>query len=263
MRRSAGSGFWVSPRFAGALAALDIDPSTIFLHEAIKPWRTLPDRENCTLDLSPGALGADAMRLHVKRYRGARGRAMAAAEVRGLELLESAGIETTPLVAYGRTLRSGAFVITEDLAGFAAADRVINQGVPFDRLCSPTARLAARLHDAGLHHRDLYLCHFFARIDADGSVALRLIDAARVRRLPKWPTRQRWIVKDLAQFWFSTLALPVTAAQREAWLTEYGIARQVTSAEWQTAIERKAAWITRHDVALRRRQPNRNISIPI
>ena len=45
---------------------------------------------------------------------------------------------------------------------------------------------------------------------------MRLIDTARVRPLPVLFTRKRWIAKDLAQFWYSTLGLAVSDEQRQA-----------------------------------------------
>ena len=37
---------------------------------------------------------------------------------------------------------------------------------------------------------------------------------------------RRWIVKDLAQFWYSTTKLNVTEEQHRAWLAEYAPARR-------------------------------------
>ncbi len=72
--------------------------------------------------------------------------------------------------------------------------------------CFPRPIWRPDLHNGGLHHRDLYLCHFLGRRDENPQADLRLIDAARVRPLPGPLTRRRWIVKDLAQFWYSTTA---------------------------------------------------------
>jgi hypothetical protein len=260
------------PDYQEAFRALGIDADAIFNHASIKPWRDLPDRQNCTLDLPP-ELGGH--RLHVKRYsRGRRVRAAAArAEIHGLELLEAHGIASTPLVAWGHLPDGRGFIITEDLIGYAPADRLLERGLQFDRLLEPTAALAARLHDAGLHHRDLYLCHFFA-LPRDGKDRhtgrhtvldierdLRIIDAARVRALPRLRSR-RWIIKDLAQFWYSTQSLPVTDEQRRRWLATYAQRRGVTDSRLRGPVIRKAALIAAHDAVLRRRQPKRNISIP-
>ena len=189
----------------------------MFDHPLIRVWRTLDDRENCTLDAA--LQDGRAIRWHVKRYPASRG-TPAEEEVQGLRLLQDAQIPAPPLVAWGRTADGRSFVITEDLAGHQAADKLLAAGFPFDRLGDPLADLAAKLHKSGLHHRDLYLCHFFVK-PTDAAIDAKLIDVARVKKLPLLLTRQRWIVKDLAQFWYSTLALPINDSQREAWLARY------------------------------------------
>lgn len=238
-----------------------LDAEAVFTHPQIQAWRRLPDRENCTLDTEHD--DGSPLRLHIKRYPAQR-RSPAEDERRGIQLLQNADIPTVPLVAWGKLRDGRSFLITEDLAEHAPADKLIAAGMGFDLLLATTANLAARLHAAGLHHRDLYLCHFFARKDAASADALdlRLIDAARVARFGRW-LGARWITKDLAQFWYSTLSLSVTDGLRGKWLDTYAAARGIgDSAALRRAIERKAGWIARHDAALRKRQPNRNISIP-
>jgi hypothetical protein len=250
----------VAPQFQPAFRELGIDAQAIFTHELIKPWRTLSDRENCTLDatLSDGT----SVRWHVKRFAPARGRNSAEAEVAGHGALVDAGIPTAELVGWGALRDRRSFVVFNDLRGFSAADKLVEQGLPFAEILEPTADLTASLHNANLHHRDLYLCHFFARVSDERAVEVRLIDAARVRPLPRL-TRSRWIIKDLAQFWYSTLPLPVTDEQRQRLLARYASRRHLTSVDsLRRAIERKVQWIGRHDAQLRRRQPSRNISIP-
>lgn len=242
----------LADQYQSAARELGLDAERVFNHPLIRPWRTLKDRENCTLDaqLSDGRL----IRWHIKRYRRL---GPARAEARGHSALVAAGIPTANLVAWGHLPDGRSFVILEDLHGYQAADQLIQAGLPFERLRVATADLAARLHLAGLHHRDLYLCHFFARDDD-----VRLIDAARVRRLPMLLAR-RWIIKDLAQFWYSTLKLPISEPQRLAWLDHYLFRNQLGSAESMARkIRRKADWIGRHDARLRRQQPWRNIQIP-
>ena len=124
------------------------------------------------------------------------------------------------LVAWGKLEDGRSFIITDDLAGFQPADKLLAGGFPFDRLRDGLADLTAKLHQAGLHHRDLYLCHFFVKAD-ESQIAVKLIDVARVKKLPALLGRQRWIVKDLSQFWYSTLPLPITETQREMWLRQY------------------------------------------
>ena len=190
-------------------------------------------------------------------------------EANGHRTLSEARIPTAPLIGWGILADGRSFTLFEDLAGYKPADKLIESGTQFASLLGPTADLAAALHWAGLHHRDLYLCHFMARLpaeQADGSVDLKLIDTARVRRLPRLFTRRRWIVKDLAQFWYSTMKLPVTQEQRLAWLGRYARRRDIPSVaaiRLLRSIQRKVRSIARHDRNLNLAQPNRNVSIPV
>lgn len=255
-----GISFRAAPEYQPLLRAEGLDAEAVFAHPKINVWRKLADRENCTLD----AAWPDGRvtRLHIKRYEPARGTSTPADdEATGLRALQIEKIPTAPLVGWGRVEDGRSFVILEDLAGFRAADRLIEGGVSFERLLGPTAELAGKLHDSGLHHRDLYLCHFFAKIEGE-AVDVRLIDAARVRRLPGWPLRNRWIVKDLAQFWYSALRLGISDALRMRWLERYAEQRGIVAGSWRKSIERKVRWIEKHDRRLNASQPNRNVSIP-
>ena len=151
----------------------------------------------------------------------------------------------------------------EDLAGFAPADKLIEAGLAFDKILKSTAELTAQLHNTGLHHRDLYLCHFMTKTDGP-NIELKIIDAARVRELPRILTRSRWIIKDLSQFWYSTTQLPIADEQRNNWLAEYQKRTGITNFEkLRTAVTKKSNSIARHDQRIRVREPGRNISIPI
>jgi len=248
--------FRVLPQYQPLMRVLGIDAAEVFRHPQIVVWRKLKDRENCTLDAE---FKDKAIRLHIKRYRRPRWFAKPAdEEVAGIIALQKAAIPTVPLVGWGRLSNGRSFVITEDLAGYADAEKLVQSGLPFESLLNSTADLAGMLHNANLHHRDLYLCHFFARRDDPND--LRLIDVARVR--PMGMMRNRWIVKDLAQFWYSTRSL-ATDEQRDRWLTRYAQRRNLQETHaLKDAIVRKANWIARHDAKLKRKQPRRNVSIP-
>ncbi|HVT89480.1 MAG TPA: lipopolysaccharide kinase InaA family protein [Tepidisphaeraceae bacterium] len=241
---------------------LGIDAEMIFKHPAIKPWRTLDDRDNCTLTFK--TRDGKSIRWHIKRYKPTYGNTTPADdELMGQRALVFEQIPTVDIIGWGKLLSKRSFVILADLEGFQAADKLIESETPFDRLLIPTADMAAKLHRSGLHHRDLYLCHFFAKFDDAGNTDLRLIDTARVSRLNSALTRGRWIVKDLAQFWYSTMKLPITDEQRRAWLQRYGQQRQLKSVDsLQRKILRKVKWIAKHDAELKQQQPQRNVSIP-
>jgi hypothetical protein len=247
--------FRVLPQYQPMMRMLGIDAEAVFAHDKIVCWRKLDDRENCTLD---GDIDGKAVRLHIKRYP--RGVTFAQDEVNAIELLKTAGIPTVPLVGWGNVADGRSFIITEDLTGYRDAEKLVAAGLPFESLLNSTADLATKLHKAGLHHRDLYMCHFFANESDPADV--RLIDIARVRRLSGLFTH-RWIVKDLAQFWYSTMSLDVTDAQRDRWLARYAEQRGIVpTPRLRNAILRKVRAIARHDAKLKRAQPGRNISIP-
>lgn len=248
----------VAPGYQPLLRQVGLDGDAVFEDPRIRCWRDISERQNCTLDetLPDGR----AVRLHIKRFKRI-GDGGALAEVRGIQLLQDNGIATVPLVAWGHSAAGRGFVITEDLAGFRDAEQAVRNGLPLDRLIGPVAAMAARLHDAGLHHRDLYLCHFFVRMDGE-QAELRLIDAARVAPLPRW-FRRRWIVKDLAQLIYSVQQVDATAHQQRQLLAEYAAARKLANADrLERSIARKVRRIAAHDQRLRRRQPARNVSIP-
>jgi hypothetical protein len=239
---------------------LGLTAEGVFSRPDVVAWRTLPDRENCYLDTT---VAGQPIRLHIKRYPPGR-TSPANDDVRGLVLLKTHGIPTAQLIAHGRLADGRSFVILKDLAGYTPGDKLIAAGARFGDLLVPTADLAAKLHNASLHHRDLYLCHFMVKPSADAltAPALAVIDTARVAKLGRFFTG-RWIVKDLAQFWYSTTKLPITDEQRDAWLKRYAEQRGLPGyAGLKSAVLRKVAWIERHNRSLNQKQPNRNVSIP-
>lgn len=263
MHEASGDQVHVTAEGRVLLTQLGLTFRDAFDHAGVKVWRKLPDRENCTLDVMAAEGGV--RRLHIKRYVPGRGASAAGAEALGIELLKKHGISTVPLVAWGQLGDGRSAVMVEDLTGFKPADDLLRQGAAFETLLEPTAAMAAKLHSSGLHHRDLYLCHFFAKLgrgssnaagEAGSSVELRLIDCARVRRLPVF-FRQRWIIKDLAQFWYSTQQVSVSDAQRQRWLECYGRSRGLEGLQLRRAIEAKARWIARHDARLSQLHPER------
>jgi hypothetical protein len=247
----------IDPAYVDLLASLHLNADSIFSDPRIRVWRSLPDRENATLDFqqTDGTVG----RLHIKRYPTSAG-SMAERELAGYQLLKAADIPAAPIIASVRRSDGSSAILLEDLRGYTPADKWIKNSEDFAHLLTATADLAALLHDRRLHHRDLYLCHFMVKRDA-GKIDAKLIDMARVSRLQSPLTRRRWIVKDLAQFWYSTQSLPITDAQRRDWLDHYCQKRQISAARLIRSIQRKAHTIAKHDQQLRRKQPGRNVSV--
>lgn len=250
--------FRVIPEYQPLVREIGLDGDSIFYDSRIHCWRDIPERQNCTLDVMLS--GQRPLRLHIKRFKQPDNPA-AEAEADAIRLLVSHDLPTVPLVGWGRAADGRGFLITLDLQGYADTEKAVAAGLSVDRIVQPLALLAARLHRAGLHHRDLYLCHFFVN-DANPQ-DMRLIDAARVRHLPRWPLRQRWIIKDLAQLVFSLRIAGADEGQIRAFMNHYAQARNSKITQrMMNRINRKAARIARHDASLRQLQPTRNVSLP-
>ncbi len=80
------------------------------------------------------------------------------------------------------------------------------------RLVMGVADFARRFHEAGLVHRDFYICHLLVRGEP-GADGLAVLDLHRALVLPAVP--DRWRRRDLAALLFSTLELPLG---RLSWL---------------------------------------------
>lgn len=249
-----GQGFYhVEAHSADLLKRAGLtDAMSVFDHPQIQVWRSIRERENCVLDLDDGT------RLHIKRNKaGQRG---VDDELAGIRALQKAGIETVPLCGYGRLHDGRGFVITQNLDGFEDCEQLLKSGTDFEPLLIPTAQVAGRLHKAKLHHRDLYIGHFFANLETD-PISLRLIDAGRVKPLP-WFFPRRWLMKDVAQFVFSLQKCGVDAESINRWLIEYAkYADYPVTDLFKRAVYYKANWIARHDAKLARDNPTRNVTI--
>ena len=164
------SGFYkVEAEHADLVRAAGLtDAMSVFDNPKIVVWRDIKERQNCVLDV-------DDKRLHIKRDKA--GFSTSLDEVNGLQLLKKELIPTTPLVGHGKLNDGRGFVITLHLDGYSDCEQLVLAGTLFETLLIPTAQLAGQLHRDGLHHRDLYLCHFFAKVEED-VVGVRLIDAA-------------------------------------------------------------------------------------
>lgn len=146
-------------------------------------------------------------------------------EWRAIQCLEQLGIKTMRLVGYGRRgwnpARIQSFVITEELADVVSLEDFCRDwptsppGYALKRaLITEVAKIARTLHEHGINHRDLYICHFLLDISGGqekldpACLRLYLIDLHRVQIRHYVPSR--WRVKDIAGLYFSTMDIGLT-----------------------------------------------------
>ena len=68
-------------------------------------------------------------------------------------------------------------------------------------LINEIAQMARKMHDAGVNHRDFYLCHFLMDTGMSDDPKLHLIDLHRAQLRSRVP--ERWLAKDLGGLLFS------------------------------------------------------------
>jgi heptose I phosphotransferase len=138
-----------------------------------------------------------------------------AAEFGHIATARALGLRVPEIVAAGETIgpwgRVQSFLMVEELTGslplheaipwLAARRGPAEFGKMKRALAREVAGIAATLHNAGVFHKDLYLCHFFLDVSRPGG-GLALIDLHRLARHRVWADRWRW--KDLGQLLFST-----------------------------------------------------------
>jgi len=187
-------------------------------------------------------------------------------ELRNILSLRSAGIPTVEPAAAGFEPDAGrSFMVTAEIQNARPLDAFLAEDAKelFDeaqlarfktRLAGVLGRLVKRFHDAGFNHRDLYLCHVFIDLqsaerflDVRGDPELTLLDLQRVDYRKKF--RRRWIIKDLAELFYSVTPLGVSRTDVLRFALAYLGAGRPGKRELKLgrAVARKAAKIGRHD----------------
>ena len=165
----------------------------------------------------------------------------ARAEWRSAQRISEVGVPTVHAIGWGRHV-DGTFVVLRHVAG-DPLDVLHTAGMD-DSTCvdlaKKLARLVARLHDAGLCHRDLNVYHVFV----DG-YDVTLIDVGRVRRF----RRLRWLIKDLASLLDSARFQGFPRRAARAFLAEYLRAsrRSWIRRDLIRRVDRKARAYRRHN----------------
>lgn len=142
-------------------------------------------------------------------------------EWRALKRLNQLGIPTMSPIGHGiggvNPARLKSFIVTEEITNsisledFCCAWSVKRPSFILKRaLIFEVAKMASLMHSNGINHRDFYLCHFLLdhQLLKNEKLKLYLIDLHRVQLRKKTPIR--WIIKDLAGLYFSSMDLGLT-----------------------------------------------------
>lgn len=145
-------------------------------------------------------------------------------EVRAINAITQAGISTMTIAGYGHRGSNPAaiesFIITDDLTDTLSLEdaAIVWQGKPPKetkrKFIIRLGNIARQMHQAGVNHRDFYLCHFlikkteFAANNTDAPLYLIDLHRSQVRKqVPK-----RWVIKDLGGLYFSMAPWALTRA---------------------------------------------------
>ena len=145
----------------------------------------------------------------------------AANEWYALNRLAEIGVHSFVPVAYGEKYRNPAkrlsFIVTRELTGTQQLDHYLNErkGMDFHEkrvLLREMAHIARSIHQHGINHRDLYLCHFLVDLasmdkwkQTGEKPVLYLADLHRAQMRMQVP--RRWLVKDIASICFSMMEI--------------------------------------------------------
>lgn len=141
--------------------------------------------------------------------------------------LEQAGVNTMDGRAFGRKglnpLTRHSFIITKDLNSTISLEDFTKSWITHlpsyhlkRSLIIYLANMTAKMHAAGVNHRDCYLCHFLLDIplfENNQQIKLSVIDLHRAQTRDKVPTR--WRDKDLIGLYFSSAKIGLT--NRDIW----------------------------------------------
>ncbi len=143
-------------------------------------------------------------------------------ELRAIRRLEELGIDTMKPAGYGERglppARLESFIITEELENTVSLEEFSrdwkNHPPDFSlklNVIRKVAEIARRLHKNGINHRDFYICHFLIdlkSLEENNSLNIYLIDLHRVQMRRRTP--ERWVIKDLAGLFFSSMDIGLT-----------------------------------------------------
>ncbi len=190
--------------------------------------------------------------------------------------LRRLGIETAGIAGFGQNgaspARRQSFIISDEVTNAVSLEDYCGSPGQLPpgkvrhkrELIGRVALIARTMHRNGINHRDLYLCHLWLRLsrrgdggepETSGMVVMDL-HRAQIRR----STRRRWLIKDIAALYFSSMALALTQHDVYRFMCGYRAAslRQILAEDvdfWR-AVERRAIRLWRRETRGGKAAPN-------
>jgi len=172
-------------------------------------------------------------------------------EWRAIQCLQRAGVPSLTVAAYAsrgwNPARQESLLLTEALLDTVSletlcADWPQQRPALRRQLLRRVAKLAQRMHGAGVNHRDFYLCHILVPNPLpNDDPPCTLIDLHRAQCRRRTP--RRWRIKDLAALYFSAMDCGLTHREQLRFLRHYHgslhTALRANSGLWQ-AVQRRA-----------------------
>jgi hypothetical protein len=270
-------GFFVDPAFSDALRKAGLTTQDeVFSYtdvQPINPGPLPPHRSRVCFQL-PG----DGPTVYLKRYNYppkvgqivnwiSHRRRAATADYDWLasEELDRAGVWTAQIIAYGAQWHRGfekrSFVLIREITEAKPLEeelplcfRKSNVGQSQrlrQRFVKNIADFIRRFHDTGYRHRDLYLSHVF--YDRHGE--FHLIDLQRVFKPLLF--NKRFLIKDLAQLYFSCPAEYIFQTDRLRFYLRYRNQQKITDKDkiFINRLLRRVQRMARHDLKRGKRVP--------
>jgi heptose I phosphotransferase len=144
-----------------------------------------------------------------------------------ISALETLGVSVPKVMAYGeRGIHPAyrqSFILMKELQPSISLEELTQSwsnkapaAVYKRQLIFKVARIARMLHQAGINHRDFYLCHFLLNANTGDLSLIDLHRAAIRSKIPK-----RWLLKDLAGLYFSSKGIGLTRRDAYRFMMHY------------------------------------------
>jgi heptose I phosphotransferase len=157
-------------------------------------------------------------------------------EIEAIRAFEKIGLKTLTIAACGdrgiNPAQQQSFLLTDELTQIVSLEDYcrewLNNPPPAAlkyALIKRVAEIAARMHKAGINHRDFYLCHFLLDVSSPinaQSIAMQniyVIDLHRAQIRVEVPLR--WQVKDLGGLYYSALNIGLSGRDVLRFVREY------------------------------------------